>query len=88
MFWLAGGLHLDAKGFSSETAEIHANKSVWMEAPPLPISWHHGWGLDVTWFPPELPTTVGLLEATMSKFTRGNICLAAPTSQLRNETFI
>ena len=44
LFWIAGGVQwLDAKVFPPTRPGFMPVNSVWIEAPHLPISWHHGW---------------------------------------------
>jgi hypothetical protein len=44
LFWLAGGVHwLDTKVFPPRRPKDMPQNSVWIDAPALPISWHHGW---------------------------------------------
>ncbi len=50
LFWLAGGIRwLDTKVFPPRRPKDMPQNAVWIDAPPLPISWHHGWwfGCDV-----------------------------------------
>jgi hypothetical protein len=50
LFWMAGGVRwLDTKVFPARRPKDMPQNSVWIEAPTLPISWHHGWwfGCDV-----------------------------------------
>jgi hypothetical protein len=43
-FWLAGGIQwLDTKVFPPRRPRFMPVNSIWIDAPPLPISWHHGW---------------------------------------------
>jgi hypothetical protein len=50
MFWLAGGISwLDTKVFPPRRPKDMPQNAVWIDAPSLPISWHHGW-----WFGCEL----------------------------------
>jgi hypothetical protein len=43
-FWLGGGVHwLDKDVFPSRRPSFMPANSVWIDAPPLPLSWHHGW---------------------------------------------
>ena len=43
-FWMAGGVHwLDTKVFPPTRSRFMPVNSVWIDAPALPISWHHGW---------------------------------------------
>ena len=44
LFWLAGGVRwLDTKAFPPRRPQDMPQNAVWIDAPPLPISWHHGW---------------------------------------------
>jgi hypothetical protein len=44
IFWLGGGIHwLDKNVFPPRRPAFMPTNSVWIDAPPLPISWHHGW---------------------------------------------
>jgi hypothetical protein len=46
LFWLAGGIRwLDTKVFPPRRPKDMPENAVWIDAPPLPISWHHG-----SWF--------------------------------------
>lgn len=50
LFWASGGITwLDTKVFPPRRPKGMAPNSVWIDAPPAPISWHHGW-----WFGCEL----------------------------------
>lgn len=43
-FWMAGGVYwLDTKVFPPTRPIFMPANSVWIDAPALPISWHHGW---------------------------------------------
>lgn len=43
-FWMAGGVYwLDKKVFPPTRPRFMPVNSVWIDAPALPISWHHGW---------------------------------------------
>jgi hypothetical protein len=43
-FWMAGGVYwLDTKVFPPTRPRFMPFNSVWIDAPALPISWHHGW---------------------------------------------
>ena len=48
-FWLFGGLHWLNKAIPPRRPKFMPTNSVWIDAPSLPISWHHGWwfGCDV-----------------------------------------
>lgn len=44
VFWLAGGINwLDTKVFPPRRPKDMPQNAVWIDAPALPISWHHGW---------------------------------------------
>src|SRR5215467_3676525 len=44
LFWMAGGVTwLDTKVFPPRRPKDMPQNSVWIDAPSLPISWHHGW---------------------------------------------
>jgi hypothetical protein len=44
LFWLAGGINwLDTKVFPPRRPKDMPQNAVWIDAPALPISWHHGW---------------------------------------------
>jgi hypothetical protein len=43
VFWLLGGLRWMERVFPPRRPRFMPTNSVWIEAPPLPISWHHGW---------------------------------------------
>jgi len=50
-FWLFGGIRwLDTQVFPPQRPKDMPENSVWIDAPALPISWHHGWwfGCDVS----------------------------------------
>jgi hypothetical protein len=50
LFWMGGGFRwLDTKVFPPRRPKDMPQNSVWIDAPSLPISWHHGWwfGCDV-----------------------------------------
>ena len=42
-FWLVGGLYWLQKVVPPRRPRFMPTNSVWIDAPPLPISWHHGW---------------------------------------------
>ena len=43
-FWLAGGVRwLDTRVFPARRPRLMPMNSVWIDAPAVPISWHHGW---------------------------------------------
>jgi len=51
LFWLAGGIRwLDTRVFPPRRPRHMPKNSVWIDAPALPISWHHGWwfGCDIS----------------------------------------
>jgi hypothetical protein len=51
LFWICGGnTWLDTKVFPPRLPKGMSQNSVWIDAPALPISWHHGWwfGCEVT----------------------------------------
>jgi hypothetical protein len=49
-FWLGGGVHwLEKDVFPPRRPNFMPANSVWIDAPPLPLSWHHGW-----WFGCEI----------------------------------
>lgn len=44
VFWFSGGLHwLEKDVFPPRRPSFMPVNSVWIDAPPLPMSWHHGW---------------------------------------------
>jgi hypothetical protein len=44
LFWMAGGLYwLEKSVFPPKLPGFMPSNSVWIDAPALPISWHHGW---------------------------------------------
>jgi hypothetical protein len=44
LFWMAGGIAwLDTKVFPPARPKKLPQNAVWIDAPTLPISWHHGW---------------------------------------------
>jgi hypothetical protein len=44
LFWLAGGIRwLDTTVFPPLRLKDMPRNAVWIDAPGLPISWHHGW---------------------------------------------
>ena len=43
VFWLAGGMHWLNKAIPPRQPKFMPKNSVWIDAPALPISWHHGW---------------------------------------------
>jgi hypothetical protein len=50
MFWLAGGIGwLDTHVFPPRRPKNMPENAIWIDAPALPISWHHGWwfGCDI-----------------------------------------
>jgi hypothetical protein len=49
IFWFAGGLYwLQTSVFPPRRPSFMPRNSVWIDAPPLPISWHHGWWFGCT----------------------------------------
>jgi hypothetical protein len=43
-FWLGGGIHwLEKDVFPPRRPSFMPANSVWIDAPPLSLSWHHGW---------------------------------------------
>jgi hypothetical protein len=43
-FWLGGGGRwLETNVFPPRRPNYMPANSVWIDAPPLPVSWHHGW---------------------------------------------
>lgn len=42
-FWLGGGVHWLEGVFPPRRPSYMPRNSVWIDAPPLPLSWHHGW---------------------------------------------
>jgi len=54
LFWLAGGIRwLDTRVFPPRRPKDMPQNAVWIDAPALPISWHHGW-----WFGCDLSPSV------------------------------
>jgi hypothetical protein len=50
VFWMSGGARwLDTRVFPPRLPKDMPQNAVWIDAPALPISWHHGWwfGCDV-----------------------------------------
>jgi hypothetical protein len=44
LFWMTGGISwLDTKVFPPRPPKDMPQNAVWIDAPALPISWHHGW---------------------------------------------
>jgi hypothetical protein len=44
VFWFAGGIRwLDTAVFPPRRPKDMPQNAVWIDAPVLPISWHHGW---------------------------------------------
>lgn len=44
LFWLFGGIRwLDTQVFPPQRPKNMPEHAVWINAPTLPISWHHGW---------------------------------------------
>jgi hypothetical protein len=53
IFWVEGGVSwLETKVFPARRPHFMPLDSVWIDAPSLPISWHHGW-----WFGCELSSS-------------------------------
>ena len=53
LFWFAGGIRwLDTKVFPPRRPKDMPDNAVWIDAPALPISWHHGW-----WFGCDTPSS-------------------------------
>ena len=53
LFWFAGGTRwLDTKVFPPRRPKDMPQNAVWIDAPALPISWHHGW-----WFGCDTPSS-------------------------------
>ncbi len=53
LFWLAGGVRwLETKVFPPRRPKDMPENAVWIDAPGLPISWHHGW-----WFGCDLASS-------------------------------
>jgi hypothetical protein len=51
VFWVAGGVaRLDKTVFPPRRPKDMPQNAIWIDAPSLPISWHHGW-----WFGCETP---------------------------------
>jgi hypothetical protein len=72
LFWIEGGCNwLATSVFPPRRSRFMRVNSVWIEAPTLPISWHHGWWLGAECRPPQTPTTV----ASLGRMVRG--CSAA-----------
>ena len=42
-FWIFGGVYFLNKVIPPRRPRFMPKDSVWIDAPPLPISWHHGW---------------------------------------------
>jgi hypothetical protein len=44
LFWIFGGMRwLDTQVFPPQRPKNMPKNSIWVDAPALPISWHHGW---------------------------------------------
>jgi len=53
LFWLLGGIRwLDTQVFPPRRPQNVPQNAVWIDAPALPISWHHGW-----WFGCDTPSS-------------------------------
>src|SRR5256885_16177683 len=53
LFWLLGGIRwLDTQVFPPRRPKNMPQNAVWIDAPALPISWHHGW-----WFGCDTPSS-------------------------------
>ena len=53
LFWLGGGLYwLEKDVFPPKRPPFMPTNSVWIDAPSLPFSWHHGW-----WFGCDLSSS-------------------------------
>jgi hypothetical protein len=53
LFWLGGGISwLDTTLFPPRRPKDVPQNAVWIDAPGLPISWHHGW-----WFGCDTPSS-------------------------------
>src|SRR5215472_16680419 len=53
LFWFAGGITwLDTRVFPPRRPKDMPKNAVWINAPALPISWHHGW-----WFGCEMASS-------------------------------
>jgi hypothetical protein len=52
-FWLFGGIRwLDTRVFPPRRPKNMPQNAIWIDAPALPISWHHGW-----WFGCSAPSS-------------------------------
>ena len=52
-FWVFGGIRwLDTQVFPPRRPKSMPENAVWIDAPALPISWHHGW-----WFGCEMSSS-------------------------------
>lgn len=68
LFWSAGGDRwLDTKVFPPRRPRDLPQNAVWIDAPALPISWHHGW-----WFGCDTPSsgTVNYCQLLMANGTK------------------
>src|SRR5882762_10031459 len=53
IFWTFGGIYwLETRVFPPKRLANMPESSVWIDAPALPISWHHGW-----WFGCEMSSS-------------------------------
>src|SRR5437763_10008013 len=53
LFWLLGGIRwLDTQIFPPRRPKNMPQNAVWIDAPALPFSWHHGW-----WFGCDTPSS-------------------------------
>ena len=53
LFWLGGGVSwLDTTVFPPRRPKDMPQNAIWIDAPALPISWHHGW-----WFGCDTPSS-------------------------------
>jgi|SRR4051812_37593251 hypothetical protein len=53
LFWMLGGIRwLDTQVFPPRRPKNMPQNAVWIDAPALPISWHHGW-----WFGCDTPSS-------------------------------
>jgi hypothetical protein len=44
LFWFQGGIRwLERDIFPPRRPSFMPSNAIWIDAPPLPISWHHGW---------------------------------------------
>jgi len=53
LFWFGGGIRwLETKVFPPQRPKNMPQNAIWIDAPALPISWHHGW-----WFGCDTPSS-------------------------------